>query len=226
MDPGNQPGANAHRVIAERLEKLHLPTHNFISMSIDEFLDGPTEKMAELTDGDYYFASIVPGVHLAHCPDAEQVINFVKQFKVQNPTSNEQIYISLNFESAMSGHIIVKDDPEPNSIQAEFTTSNFNTFHRGQSTPEISISRSDYRFNWRFGSQLQTSDGWRDEQLFECNSGLKLNRPQMAKKIFETIMKIPHDGHLFQPGYYEVLIEDIGNSRTRPVFIEAIPTSL
>lgn len=55
-----------------------------------------------------------------------------------------EIFISHNGGNAvMSGHITIHDDGEPNSMYSEFTIGNFNAFHRGFHTPEISMSRSN-----------------------------------------------------------------------------------
>ncbi len=222
IDPGNTAEGNAHTVIARRLESIGLPVQAHIDVSLRDFVSDPYRYLDRIHQGDYYFASIVPGVHLAHGTDPAEVIAFAHSYAM---TATEKqldasIYISHNGEPVMSGHIIVKDDAEPNTISCEFTTGNFNAFHRGSHTPEISVQRHDRRFAWEFRDSLAGED-WRDCQLFPCQGGVELTRTTMATRIYDAISRIPHDGDYYLPGYYEVLLERAEGDATKPVFIEA-----
>lgn len=228
MDLGEtvRDGKNAHRAIAERLANLELPVHSYVAVSLGDFLLDPERHIERLADGDYFFASIVPGVHIAHGETVEEVVEFVRQYVCENPTEQtmaREMYLSRNGEPVMSGHIMIKDDGNPNSIYAEFTNGNFNMFHRGFHGPEIVCHRTYRSLQWEFLSSLATDDGdWRDDQLFVCNGDVKLSRPAMAQKAYDALSRIPHDGDAYLPGYYEVLIEKTGMGGTRPVFIEAV----
>ena len=225
MEPQNgNPKLNPHHAIAIRLEELRLPIQSFISMPIKEFLETPENHLGELKDGDYYFASIIPGTHLAHEASSERLIEFVDSFHRNNSTINPEIYISHNGIPVMSGHVIVKNDKSPNTIYAEFTNGNFNAFHRGIHSPEIIARRSlEHRIKWEFRNTLKPrGENWQTDELFECNGGVKLTRAEMAERAYETIQTIPKDGDHYLPGYYEVLLEKVGKTGTRTAFIEAI----
>ncbi len=227
MDPGDQPGnKNAHTAIAERLQKLGLPIQTYISVPAGEFLQDPEFHLSKIPHGDYYFASIRPGLHLAHADSSERVIEFVQDFVWANSDKEKaakDVYISHNGEPTMSGHIMIEKGAEPNAIQGEFTIGNFNLFHRGVRTPEITVQRDGRRFSWSFRGVLSTQEDWHNEDAeFTCNGGAKMSRPEMARRIFAAINKIPHDGNMYLPGYYEVLLENVGGNRTRPAYIEAV----
>lgn len=224
MDPGNSPsGRNAHAVIAERLGTIELPVQEHVALPVREFLAQPQDVMDRIPHGDYYFASIVPGIHLAHGETSVDVIEFVNSYATDadEKALATELYLSHNGEAVMSGHIIVRDDGEPNTILAEFTTGNFNAFHRGSHTPEISAQRHDYRFHWQFRESLAAGDWRGSTETYPCQAGIKLTRIEMAQRAFEAISCIPHDGALYLPGYYEVLLERVNADQTKPVFIEA-----
>ena len=226
MDPGNPGTVNAHRAIAKRVEALRMPGQRFISASVGDFADNPGLYLDQLAHGDYYFLSIRPGIHLAHAEDAADVVAFVRGFAASHPSAADQnleLYLSRNAEPVLSGHIIVRDDAAPNTIDAEFTNRDFVPFHRGLRTPEIHVHRSRNRFEWEFGSELAAPDGdWRTDEQFICNSGVRLSRPDMAHKIFSAIQCVPHDGDTYLPGYYEVLLELSTGTGTRATFVEAV----
>lgn len=227
MDPGDMPnGVNAHTAIAERLKLLNLPIQTYISLPAGEFLHDPAAHLARISQGDYYFASIKPGLHIANTKNMDEVIDFVREFVMADPSPKnlaKEVYISHNGMPTMSGHIIVDKDETPNNINAEFTIGNFNLFHRGFQTPEITVRRRDRRFVWGFRGALATEDDWRNEdEQFVCNGGPKLSRPEMARRIYGAISRIPHDGDRYLPGYYEVLLENVDGYATRPAFIDAV----
>lgn len=224
MDPGNTPeGDNAHTVIAEQLEMLGLPVQTYVNVPLGDFLANPEHILATIPDGEYYFASIIPGVHLAHGDTVDEVVEFARNYA--NDTSPRQldqpIYISHNGEAVMSGHIIIKDDAEPNTIISEFTVGNFNEFHRGFRTPEISANRHEHELEWTFREDLTPTNDWRDDTQYTCQGGVTMTRPEMARRCYEAIQYVPHDGEYYLPGYYEVLFEHTTDNETKPVFIEA-----
>lgn len=227
MDPGKPTGKiNAHQAIVERLEALGMPTESHISATVANFTRDPGRYVEQLANGDYFFVSIRPGVHLAHAEKESDVVSFVQEFSKDNPDSdsqNQEIYLSRNGEPILSGHLIVRDDGEPNSVYGEFTNRDFKSFHLGRRTPEILVRRDRYRFNWTFCSHLEADDdNWRSDEKFICNGGVELTRPEMAQKIFSAIRRLPQDGGRYLPGYYEVLLEQTSGTNTRAAFIEAI----
>lgn len=229
MDPGDTPtGGNAHRSIQDRLAVLDLPRHEFIALPCAEFLANPTAYLSTLPDGDYYFASIIPGVHLAHASTAEQVAEFVERAVASNPSlTTKELYVSHNGEPVMSSHIDIKDDGVPNSIVLEATVGNFNAFHRGQHTPEIIAWRDgNHRLTWKFAGLLASEGAWQTDELFPCNDGTELSRLQMATLLAAALQRIPHDEDHYLPGYYEVLFERRINLPPRAVFIEAVVRQL
>ncbi len=226
LDPGDRSGVNNHTVIAERLKKLGLPVQTYTTPTLEVFLDNPLEHLRVFQTGEYYFVSIRPGLHIAHAKTEAEVVEFVRNAQLQHPEicGQKEMYVSKNGEAIMSGHIIVQsDDSMTNTVYAEFTNSEFNQFHRGFTTPEISVKRgSSGRFEWTFRGPL-ASDEWRTDELFRCHTGVRLSRKQMAEKIHDALLRIPHDERYFMPGYYEVLIERTPHGTTKPVYIEAIP---
>jgi len=220
LDPGDTAdGRNSHRVIAERLTNLGMPTQTAIFAPVNKFLRRPELFFSQIPDGDYYFCSIRPKLHLAHSTLKTEVVNFVKYYSESYPAN--EIFLAHCGEPVMSGHIKIADDGEPNSVLAEFTNGNFNAFHRGLTVPEIEISRAlTDRFDWRFGGQL-TADDWRTPDKFLCNGGVELSRPEMAGKIWQALLAIPHDGWQFLPGYYEAIMERTQDGGTNTVFVEA-----
>jgi hypothetical protein len=231
LDPGDKLGTNNHAVIAERLKQLRLPVHSYTTPTIEDFLQSPETYFESLGSGDYFFASLIPGVHIAHANSRQEVFEFVRYAVQQHPelSLNKELYLSKNGEPVLSGHIIVEsDDDLKNSVHAEFTNGNFNLFHRGFTTPEVSVRHSrSGQYQWVFRGSLDSSKtDWRDEQVFVCNGGVELTRPQIATKIFEAMQLIPHDEQYLLPGYYEVLIERTPSGGTKPIYIEAIPGSM
>lgn len=229
MDSGNTPaGMNEHRAIARQLEVLGLPVQNYIHPSVGDFVNAPHEHLSQLLGGDYYFVSIRPGIHLAHGDSSVQVIDFINDFAAREPNPeslDREVYISHNGEPIMSGHILVGSDDAPNTIFSEFTVGNFNAFHRGVHSPEITVSKTSHRFEWNFGGRLKPTqdDDWRSTQAFTCNGDVAMTRPEMARRIFGALSHLPHDGDYYLPGYYEVLLQRTVGDCTRPVFIEALP---
>lgn len=224
LDPDMTQGErNTHTRIAEELRMLELPIQQYISVPVHEFLAAPSMWLDHIADGEYYFASIVPSVHLAHGMNRTEVIELAEMYAQTVPESElrREIYISHNGEPVMSGHIIVRDDGEPNTILCEFTTGNFNAFHRGSHTPEISVQRHYKQFSWGFRDQLADDIDWRTDEEFTCQGNIMLNRIEMAERIYDAITRIPHDGDYYLPGYYEVLLEHTVARETTPVFIEA-----
>jgi hypothetical protein len=225
MDPGDSKDRrNAHRSIHERLAALDLPRHHFVAMPCQEFLERPYDYLSNLPKGDYYFASIIPGVHLAHAATPEQVVAFVKASVARLPRlTNKELYVSHNGEPVMSSHIDIKNDGQPNTVVIEATIGNFNAFHRGQHTPEIIAWRDgNHRLAWSFKGPLETDDAWQTDELFACNGATQLSRIEMATLLFSALNHIPHDSDYYLPGYYEVLFERRDELSPRPVFIEAI----
>jgi hypothetical protein len=227
MDPGN-PGnhANTHTVIAERLRMLKMPSQPHVAVTVEDFIADPKRPFAQLGSGDYYFISIRPGTHLAHEESEAEVTSFVQNFAKESADPDDlrqELYLSRNGEPVLSGHIVVRAEDEPNSVYAEFTNGDFNSFHRGFRTPEIHVHRDRYRFMWEFGGSLTAAEGdWRTDDLFNCNGDVRLTRPEMARKIFAAISQIPHDGDAYLPGYYEVLLEKTEDGHARTAFIEAV----
>lgn len=225
MDPGDtRDGSNAHRSIHERLATLDLPRHEFMAMPCQEFLKQPYEYLSRLPKGDYFFASIVPGIHLAHAATPEQVVAFVEASVARLPhLASKELYISHNGEPVMSSHIDIKNDGQPNTVVIEATIGNFNAFHRGQHTPEIIAWRDgSHRLTWCFKGALETADTWQTDELFACNGNTQLSRIEMAALLFSALSHIPHDSDHYLPGYYEVLFERHDKLPPQPVFIEAI----
>lgn len=222
---------NAHHTIHDKLSALELPTERCFFATLGDFLNNPESYFESIEgSGDYYFASIKPGTHLAHAESKEQIVEFMQQYR-ETATETElqrEIFVSHNGEAVMSGHITIHDDGEPNSMYSEFTIGNFNAFHRGFHTPEISVSRSDdRRQKWEFRDILAPGDtAWQTDEAFECFSGVTLSRPEMARRIYDALSHIPQDGDYFMPGYYEVLLERTEDNRTRPTFIEAVVEGL
>ena len=215
---------NAHHHIHDRLKELGLPRQDCLFIPIQEFLANTEESFGSIPNGDYYFVSIEPGKHLAHAEDQESVVEFIQQYsdKAAEDERNKEIFLTHNGEAVMSGHIIVKDGEIPNKLQGEFTIGNFNAFHRGFSTPEISVSR-EYRNEWDFRGSLAAEDSdWRTLEEFECFGGVKMSRLEMAERINQAISCIPADNGLTLPGYYEVLFEKVNENHVKPVFIEAV----
>ncbi len=222
MDSESTGRGNAHGEIAERLGRMGLPVQKFVSPSVEDFVGNPGAYLNDLPSGDYYFVSIKPGTHLTHAVDESDIVLFAKSFLYENPNdSDTEMYISHNGEPVLSGHILVRNDGEPNTIHAEFTNGEFNAFHRGRHTPEVSVHRSNYRFEWKFNGALASDDDWRTSEQFTCNGGIELNRTEIAKRLFNAINLIPKDGNIYLPGYYEVLLERTELGKTRTVFIEA-----
>lgn len=225
-DMDGQPGRNgenSHHFIHQKLGELSLPRQHCLFMPLGIFLEQPENHLAELPAGDYYFASIKPGTHLAHGDTSEQVINFMQQYRDAHPEDiSREVMISHNGEAAMSGHIIIRDDGQPNSIDAEFTIGNFNAFHRGFHTPEISLNRTLHAYEWQFRGTLATDGDWRTDEQFRCFGDVYLSRIEMARSALRALHHIPHDDDVYLPGYYEVLFEKIDDRSTRPVFIEAV----
>jgi len=226
MDAGERLGRkNPHSVTTEHIRLLDMPTQAYISVPVGEFLIAPDIYLSQLPDGDYYFASIVPGTHLAHGETLQDVIAFVQEFVSAHPDPAElkqELYVSHNGEPVMSAHIIVQDVPGANADYMEATIGNFNAFHRGAHSPEIIVHRHIYSYKWEFRERLETSSDWREGDSFICNGGVELTRLQMAEQLYRTLHQIPHDGNHFLPGYYEVLFERTPENRLRPAFIEAV----
>ncbi len=222
MDSRGNPGENAHRSITERLAELELPVQRFTKATVEEFLNDPIKYFSELPiHGEYYFVSIIPGRHLAHASHAEEVISFVKDYMSETGDGARELYLSYNGEPVMSGHIMVKDDGELNTVYGEFTIGNFNAFHRGSHAPEIVVKRDWRRFVWDFRGTLEHEGDWRDDELFYCNGDVQMTRQEMAQRAYDALARIPRDGDRYLPGYYEVLLEHQGGGITRPAFIEA-----
>lgn len=227
MDPGTVGGVNPHHTIIERLRKLDLPHHAFIAMTCEKFLRSPDAHRDQLSSGNYYFASIVPGLHLAHETDWNRVISFVETALCERPElKNTELYISHNGTTAMSGHIIIKPDAPPSPIVAEFTIGNFNRFHRGSHAPEITVQRtgSEKRLTWDFRDALQpATDFWQTDERFVCDDAVSRTRQELAQLAYHAVSLIPHDDDSFLPGYYEVLMEHGSQEgAVKPIFIEAI----
>lgn len=224
-------GGNAHRSIHERVDRIGLPAQSRVFVTIHDFLSDPEACFSKIPDGDYYFASIKPGVHLAHVEDTQTIIDFVANYSERSEDGElgRELFISHNGEPVMSGHIIVEEGRgmEPHTLHGEFTIGNFNDFHRGFHTPEISLDRSFLGNVWAFRDALDPENqDWRDESKFKCNGGVEFTRTQMATEIHNAIQYIPHDGDLYLPGYYEILFERTGETAVRPVFIEAVVDGL
>ena len=223
LDPGNAAdGRNAHTVIAQRLGELGLPVQSYTTATVSDFLAHPQDHLDRIRTGEYYFASIIPGTHLAHGGSPEEVIAFTRTYAESATEADlaQEMYISHNGEPIMSGHIIVKDDGTPNTILAEFTIGNFNAFHRGSHTPEISTQRHEHRFLWQYRGALDDTSQ-HEEQEFLCQRDIKLTRTEMARRALYAMSRIPHDEDYYLPGYYEVLFEHTQGKQTKPVFIEA-----
>lgn len=223
-EPAND-GRNSHHAIHDKLRSLDLPTESCCFVSIGNFLDDPEEYFSQIPDGDYYFVSIKPGTHLAHATSKQQIVDFATHY-LEHAAANErdrEMYISHNSEAVMSGHIIIGDDERPNSINAEFTIGNFNAFHRGFHTPEISFNRVyPAGSNFSFQGGLATNEDWRTDEQFECIGNIRLTRSEMADYINQSLHYIPHDDDYYMPEYYEVLLEKANGYSVRPVFIEAV----
>ena len=217
----DDPSVNAHRAIAERLADYGLPIQRYAAGRIGEFVRDPNHFFEQIPDGDYYFVSIVPGVHLAHGSNSEQVIEFVNtQIKHDRAeiSDDTELYLSHNGEPVISGHIIVKDDGLPNTIYGEFTIGNFNNFHRGFSSPEVTVRRQYHRFEWEFRDRLLMNG---DNEPMRCNGDVWLTRTEIALRALRAIELIPHSEDYYMPGYYEVLLEKCGQKATKAAFIEA-----
>jgi hypothetical protein len=226
MDSPESPsGANSHRVIAEQLANLGLPVQQYANPNVRDFLLDPETYFQRLApNGDYFFCSILPGDHLYHGDSPEEVAEFISQFAKNHPDKlDTEIYLTHNGEAAMSGHIKIANDDAPNTIFAEFTTGNFNLFHRGGSSPDITLSKIYHRFEWQWLGDLTLDDSrnWRSDQLFECYGGVQMSRGQMAQQIIAATASIPCDGDYYLPGYYEVLFEKTSDHSVTPVFVEA-----
>lgn len=213
-----RPGVNAHRAIAEDLEAIGLPIQDYVAVKAQGFLDRPEYYLSKVPHGDYYFVSVIPGIHLAHESDTANIVEFVSDYLNKHPESDPEIYISHNGEPVMSGHIIVKDDMPPNTVHAEFTIGNFNDFHRGFATPEVTLHRPFNQFEWKFLGKLALENS---STKVESNSGVKLTRREIAQRALSAIKMIPHHDDHYLPGYYEVLLERSGETTTRAAFIEA-----
>lgn len=226
FDAGEQSGSrNPHCVITDRIKELGLPTQSYLGVSIEKFLSSPTAYLSQLPEGDYYFASIVSGTHLAHGNSPEEVISFVQEFAASHPhqyQETQELYLSHNGEPVMSAHINIQDESAPNAGYIEATIGNFNAFHRGSHSPEIIARHVGHSYEWEFRDALQPEGDWHDSLVYPCNGGVWLTREQMASHIYEALGQIPHDGDYYLPGYYEVLFERTPTNRLRPAFIEAV----
>lgn len=222
-------GRNAHHFIHDRLTTLQLPVQNCIFMPLKNFLQAPEDYFSVVPHGDYYFASIKPGTHLAHATTKEEVMEFMDSYasSASSTELSREVFISHNGEAVMSGHITISEDGEPNSLYGEFTVGNFNRFHRGFHTPEISISRTRFGNQWLFRDALAAqNDDWRTSEQFPCFGGSAMSRIDMAQRINSALSYIPHDGDFILPGYYEILFERVDEAHTRPAFIEAVVDGL
>ncbi|HMR72679.1 MAG TPA: hypothetical protein PKD68_01580 [Candidatus Saccharibacteria bacterium] len=224
----SEPGLharNAHHFIHDRLTTLGLPIQNCVFTPLKNILQHPEHYFSTIPQGDYYFASIKPGTHLAHATTKEEVMRFMDHY-ASNASAHElsrEVFISHNGEAVMSGHVTVSDDDEPNSLYGEFTVGNFNSFHRGFHTPEISVSRTLFGNKWLFRDALAARDNnWQTPEQFQCYGGNSMSRVDMAERITAALSCIPHDSNFLLPGYYEILFERVDETHTRPAFIEAI----
>lgn len=226
MDAGERPGhTNPHCVATERIASLGMPTQDYIGVPVGEFLAAPGRYLSLLPEGDYYFASITPGTHLAHGMSAHEVMAFVEAFARDHPDASslaQEMYLSHNGEPVISVHIVIDDVPGANADYLEATIGNFNAFHRGTHSPEIIARRGLYSYEWEFRDRLATDTDWRDTAAYECSGGISLTRPEIAEQLYRALQHIPHDGDHFLPGYYEVLCERTPTGRLKPAFIEAV----
>jgi hypothetical protein len=226
MDDGERIGRNnPHCAATERIRLLGMPVQEYIGLPVSKFLGSPQDHLAMLPEGDYYFASIVPGVHLAHGNSPEEVVAFVENYVQSHPEQeamSQELYISHNGEPAISAHIVVRDTPGANADYIEATIGNFNAFHRGTHSPEIIARRRLYSYEWEFRDSLATDTGWRDTTEYSCRGDINLTRPEIATQLYRALQDIPHDDTHFLPGYYEVLFERTSDYRLRPAFIEAV----
>lgn len=216
---------NPHVENSRAIEQLGLPIQTFVSPSVSDFLQTPEEYFARLDEGDYFFASVEPGVHIAHATNSNDVVEFIKDYLHTKPSeADRELYLSCNGEPVMSGHVFVDREESPNPVMAEFTIDNFNAFHRGLHAPEISITRrASRRFEWIFNGDLSPRGGdWRTEEQFQCNGNVMMTRVEMARRAYHALSLIPHDDEYLLPGYYEVLLEKSGESSTKPKFIEYV----
>ena len=224
FDAGEQSGSrNSHCIITDRIKELGLPAQDYIGVGVEKFLASPADYLSRLPEGDYYFASIISGVHLAHGNSPKEVIEFVREFASQHGTTQE-MYLSHNGEPVMSAHIRVQDEAAPNAGYIEATIGNFNAFHRGSHSPEIIARRVGHSYKWEFRDVLQTKGGWHDTTAHQCNGDVKLTREEMASHIYRALRHIPHDGDYYLPGYYEVLFERTPTNQLSVAFIEAVVT--
>lgn len=224
MDNGEKCGhVNPHCVTTERIRALGMPVQEYVGVSVQDFLEKPYDYLAQLPDGDYFFASIIPGFHLARGLTAAEVVTFVQNFASTHPdAATQELYVSHNGDPVISAHIVVNDSEGANADYMEATIGNFNAFHRGTHSPEIVVRRSLHAYEWQFRDALTTDEDWRDTTAYACQGGMTLTRPQMAAKLYDALTYIPHDGTHYLPGYYEVLFERTPENRLRPVFIEAV----
>ena len=225
MDAGERLGrSNPHCVATERIRFLGMPVQEYIGMTVTDFLSSPYEHLATLPEGDYYFASIIPGTHLARSSSPEEVVAFIQEYADVHPNPdalNQELYISHNGEPVMSAHIVVSDQEGSNADYLEATVGNFNAFHRGAHSPEIIARRNLHSYAWDFRDEL-AGVNWRDETVYTCNGGVSLTRTQMAMELYRALDHIPHDGLHYLPGYYEVLFERTPDNHLRAAFIEAV----
>jgi len=222
FDAGEQSGSrNSHCVITDRIKELGLPIQDYIGVSVEKFLSSPADYLSQLPAGDYYFASIVSGTHLAHGNSPEEVIEFVREFATRHGTDQE-LYLSHNGEPVMSAHISIHDEAAPNAGYIEATIGNFNAFHRGSHSPEIIARHVGHSYGWEFRDALQPEEDWHDTTAYQCNGGVKLTRQEMASHVYRALQQIPHDGDYYLPGYYEVLFERTPTNQLRIAFIEAV----
>lgn len=226
MDAGERTGrTNPHCIATERIRRLGMPVQEYIGVSVEEFLSSPYDQLATLPKGDYYFVSIIPGVHLAHGENADEVVAFVKEYVESHPDSDsrqQELYVSHNGEPVMSAHIVVSDQEGANADYIEATIGNFNAFHRGAHSPEIIARRGLHAYAWEFRESLSSTNDWRNTTQYKCNGDVVLTRVDMATRLYSTLSYIPHDGTHYLPGYYEVLLERDDTHGLRPAFIEAV----
>lgn len=227
MDPSERMmGDNPHCTTAERLALLELPSQAYVAPTVAEFLVDPERYFAKLHEGDYYFLSIIPGVHLAHESSPAHIVEFVHAFVATHPQPaalSQRIYLSHNGEAIMSAHIIARADEPPNTLYAECTVGNFNAFHRGAHAPELIAARHyQHRFSWDFRDSLSEPRDWRDTTHFMGNYGVRLTRMDIVHHLQDAIACIPHDQDYTLPGYYEVLFERGPDNTLNPAFIEAV----
>lgn len=224
MDDGEKIGhSNPHCIATERIRTLGMPVQEYIGVPVATFLTEPSRYLSELPQGDYYFASIIPGVHLAHGNSPAEVIAFVQEFARTHPDDlTQELYVSCNGDPVMSAHIVVSEHEGANADYMEATIGNFNAFHRGTHSPEIIARRGLYAYAWEFRDALATETDWRDESAYACNGNVTLTRPQMAIQLYTALRHIPHDDTHYLPGYYEVLFERTTDNHTKAAFIEAV----